>query len=109
MPLLKDLLEVSQSYAAHWKEIGLLLGLHRGDLNNIEKDNVYRVEQCCLAMLNKWLDVDPDASWPKWFNVIDQILISSENIEAGKLCILLILTNTYYITIPVNETKLVAS
>ena len=83
MPLLKDLYEVCQSYAAHWKEIGLLLGLCRGELNNIEQDKVYRVEQCCLAMLDKWLDVDPDASWPKLFKIIDQILISGENIEAG--------------------------
>ena len=83
MPLLKDLDEVCQSHAAHWKEIGLLLGLRRGELNNIEQDNMYRVQRCCRAMLDKWLDVDPDASWPKLCKVIDQILISGENIEAG--------------------------
>ena len=34
-------------------------------------------------MLQKWLDVDPDASWAKWFKVVDKIFINGENIEAG--------------------------
>ena len=83
MPLLKDLYEVSHLHAAHWKEIGILLDLPPGELNIIERDNMYRVEQCCRNMLEKWLEVDPDASWPKFFEVIDRILFDGGNVEGG--------------------------
>ena len=81
--MLRDLYEVSQPHATHWKEIGTLLGLHPGDLKIIEKDSVYKAEACCLAMLQKWMEVDPEASWPKWFKAFDQVLISGDNTETG--------------------------
>ena len=83
MPSLKDLYEVALSHATHWKEIGTLLGLHSAALKIIEKDNMYRVLPCCYAMLEKWLEVDPNASWPTWFKAVDKILINGENTEAG--------------------------
>ena len=61
----------------------MLLDLPSGELDIIERDNMYRVEDRYLAMLQKWLDVDPDASWAKWFKVVDKIFINGENIEAG--------------------------
>lgn len=83
-PSLKDLLEGSLSHATHWKEIGSLLGVNPRDLKIIENDNMYRVQPCCRAMLEKWLEVDPDASWPKLFEAVNQIFIGGgENLEAG--------------------------
>ena len=72
-PSLKDLFEDSLPHATYWKEIGAELGLSSKDLNIIENDNVYKVIPCCLAMLQKWLEVDPDVSWPKWFKVVAKV------------------------------------
>ncbi|XP_065916705.1 protein NLRC3-like isoform X2 [Dysidea avara] len=64
-PQLKDLCErVTPYHASRWKEIGILLGLSKGDIEIIEKDN-YKVSQCCIAMLETWTDIDPNYSWEK--------------------------------------------
>jgi len=93
MPSLKDLCEVAHYHATHWKEIGTLLGLPSEALNIIEKDNMYRVLPCCYAMLQKWLEVDPNASWPTWFKAVAKIFISGENIEAGMYAATYIILN----------------
>ena len=72
-PSLKDLFEASLPHATYWKEIGAQLGLSSKDLNIIENDNVYKVISCCLAMLQKWLIVDPNVSWPKWYKVLTSV------------------------------------
>ena len=81
IPLLKDLFEDALSHATYWKEIGVLLGLPSTELAIIEKDNTYKVQPCCMAFLQKWLEIDPDASWTKWRKVVCRI--SGENIKAG--------------------------
>ena len=36
-----------------------------GKLDTIEYENRTRADDCCLAMLNEWLQCDPTASWDK--------------------------------------------
>ena len=58
-PLLKDLHNsITPVYAARWRVIGALLGLPSGTLDIIKYDNHDRAEDCCDAMLQKWLDED---------------------------------------------------
>jgi len=73
-PLLKDLhCLITPQYAAHWRVIGLQLGLPSGTLDIIEQDNVYRSVPCCNAMWSKWVKMDPSASWGKLFKAIDGV------------------------------------
>ena len=80
-PLLKDLFDNALSYVIYWKEIGALLGLPSSELLIIETDCMYKVQHCCLAMLQKWLAIDPNASWDKWYDVVHRI--SRKSIKAG--------------------------
>ena len=78
-PLLKDLYQhITPNYAADWKVIGALLGLPREDLRIIEHDNYHKAVPCCNAILDKWLEVDPSASWEKLFKVIESPAVSSD-------------------------------
>ena len=78
IPKLKDLYQhITPQYAADWKVIGTLLGLPSATLDVIERDNHYKTRECCNAMLNKWLQVDPTASWEKLFTVIELPVVSS--------------------------------
>ncbi|XP_065888438.1 protein NLRC3-like [Dysidea avara] len=71
-PLLKDLQNhITPHYAAQWRVIGTQLGLPSGTLDIIEYNNRDKAEFCCNAMLKKWLEVDPSASWEKLFEVIE--------------------------------------
>lgn len=71
-PLLKDLYKlISPNYAADWKVIGVLLGLPEGELNIIEAGNHTNVKRCCNKMLEKWLEMDPTATWEKMFDAIE--------------------------------------
>ena len=78
-PLLKDLYQhITPNYAADWKVIGTLLGLPREELKIIEHDNYHKAVPCCNAVLDKWLEVDPSASWEKLFKVIESPAVSSD-------------------------------
>ena len=78
-PLLKDLQNhVTPNYAARWRMIGTQLGLPSGTLDIIEYNNRDRAEPCCNAILKKWLEVDPSASWEKLFEVIESPAVSSD-------------------------------
>ena len=77
-PLLKDLyVHITLQYAADWKVIGTLLGLPSGELKAIEAGWPTNVKWCCNQMLEKWLKVDPTASWEKLFTVIESLAVSS--------------------------------
>ena len=79
-PLLKDLHNhITPHYAARWRVIGTLLGLPKGTLDIIEHDNYHKAESCCHAVLEKWLEVDPSASWNKLLSVIQSPAVSSDH------------------------------
>ena len=51
-PQLKDLHNhIIPHYAAHWRMIGVQLGLPKGRLDIIEYDNCDKAEPCCDAVL----------------------------------------------------------
>ena len=78
-PLLKDLYQhITPQYAADWKVIGTLLGLPSGELKSIEAGYPTNVKWCCNQMLEKWLEVDPSASWQKLLEVIESPAVSSD-------------------------------
>ena len=70
--------EFTPQYAAHWKEIGTLLGLPSGMLDIIEQDNVRDSVRCCNAMWSKWLQIDPSASREKLLKVIKSLAVSND-------------------------------
>ncbi|XP_065918941.1 protein NLRC5-like [Dysidea avara] len=78
-PLLKDLYQyITPDYAADWKVIGTLLGLPSGELKSIEAGYPTNVKWCCNQMLEKWLEVEPSASWNKLLSVIQSPAVSSD-------------------------------
>ena len=65
-PELKDLFPfIVPKYTSKWKQLGTLLGLPMGKLDTIEYENRTRADDCCLAVLNEWLQGDHTASWDK--------------------------------------------
>ena len=83
-PLLKDLYQhITPQYAADWKVIGTLLGLPSGELKAIEAGYPTNVKWCCNQMLEKWLEVDPTASWEKLLTVIESPAVSSSASDKG--------------------------
>lgn len=77
-PLLKDVYEhVTPRYAAYWKVIGTLLGMHSEELKIIEAGYPTNVSWCCNQMLEKWLETDTTASWGKLFKALESPAVSS--------------------------------
>ena len=68
---------VTPDYAVYWKIIGILLGLPGNELTIIEHDFVNRAVQSCNAMLERWLETDPTATWEKLFAAIDSEAVVS--------------------------------
>ena len=78
-PELKDLYQhITPQYAADWKVIGTLLGLPSGELKAIEAGYPTNVKWCCNQMLEKWLEVDPNASWEKLISVVESYAVSGD-------------------------------
>ena len=85
VPLLKNLYEnVTPLYAADWYEIGILLGLPSGELKAIKAGNPTDTKWCCNNMLEKWVDVDPSASWRKMFDALQSPAVSGSYSSDGK-------------------------
>ena len=58
-------------YAAWWKTIGILLNLSWDVLETIKDRYGPSAIPCCNVMLEKWLKIDPSASWRKLFTAIE--------------------------------------
>ena len=85
VPKLKDLYQhITPQYAADWKVIGTLLGLSSGKLKAIEAGYPTNVKWCCNQMLEKWLEVDPSASWEKIISVIESPAVSNNGQAVDK-------------------------
>ena len=57
--------------------IGTLLGIPIADLKIIEASYPNDPRRCCNTMLEKWLEIDPDASWSKLDKAIQSPAVSS--------------------------------
>ena len=75
-PKLKDLCNsIVPKYAAHWRDIGILLSLPTAQLEIIDHDFHHKARDCFVEVLTKWLDCDHTASWEK----IEEITESLKN------------------------------
>ena len=72
---------VVEQYAIHWRQLGAELGLKDYHIANITENNASRqlrlVEHCCYQMLQKWLHIDPSATWGKLDDAVKIILSST--------------------------------
>ena len=68
---------IVEQQAAQWERLGLEFGLNDYHIANISKDNPNRSVTCCRVMLQKWLDIDPSATWAKLYDAIKKIKLSS--------------------------------
>ena len=70
-----------EQYAIYWKQLGVELGVKSYHITNITENNASRklrqVEECCSQMLQKWLDIDPSATWAKLDDAIKKIKLPS--------------------------------
>ena len=69
-------------YAARWRDLGVQLKISEHHLDTIAVDNTNHPsysEQCCKAMLQKWMDITPDATWSIIQMAIDCLPDSSPN------------------------------
>ena len=77
IPKIVDLYRhVVQQQAPHWDTLGLELGLNQCTIENINANHQYhanRVQACCKAMLQKWLQSDLSATWGKLDDAIKNI------------------------------------
>ena len=66
-----------EQYAVYWKQLGAELGVKDYQVANITENNASRklrqVEECCSQMLQKWLEIDPSATWGRLDNVLQKI------------------------------------
>ena len=68
---------IVEQQAAQWERLGVELGLKDYHIANISKDNPNRSVTCCRVMLQKWLDIDPSATWAKLNDAIKKIKLPS--------------------------------
>ena len=64
---------VVQQHAAKWDRLGLELGLEQYHIAIIARDHPNMAVICCGKMLQKWLDIDPSASWRKLDDAVRRI------------------------------------
>ena len=79
--MLDQTLEISTDTLLNNKQerLGLELGLKDYHIANITKDFPNRSVTCCGKMLQKWLDIDPSASWNKLYDAIKRIKSPTTN------------------------------
>ena len=89
-PDIKDLnRHIFQQQAAQWERLGIELGLKDYQIAYISKDNTNSSVTCCRVMLQKWLNIEPSATWGKLDDAIKNIMIklpsttSSVSIDKG--------------------------
>ena len=70
-------------YDACWIDIGILLGLSWDVLETIKDRYGPSAIDCCNAMLEKWLQINPSVSWRKLFTAIESLGVASRAPDKG--------------------------
>ena len=76
---------IVEQQAAQWERLGLELGLKDYHIANISKDHLNRSVTCCREMLQKWLDIDPLATWSKLDDAVKIKSPTTGSLTAGSL------------------------
>ena len=64
---------IVEQQAVQWERLGVELGLKDYHIANISRDHPNRSVTCCREVLQKWLDMDPSASWSKLDDAVKKI------------------------------------
>ena len=73
---------VVPKYAARWRDLGVQLKIPIGYLDEIAEDNANRpscCRKCCKAVLQRWMEIAPDATWDMLHSAIDCLSYSSHD------------------------------
>ena len=62
-PEAKDYQKYLTTYGLKWKSIGVNLGLKQEVLNLIEAENRSQFRECLRQTLDRWLQLNPNATW----------------------------------------------
>ena len=65
------LINVTRQYAAHWKELGTLLGVEEHLIHVIAQDYRNQSVDACREMMIKWLLTVPSPTWGKLEDAIN--------------------------------------
>ena len=75
-------------YAARWRDLGIQLKIPMHHLDTIAVNHVNHPsysQQCCKAMLQKWMEITPNATWHMLQRGIDGLMcISQEGSSESK-------------------------
>lgn len=66
-----------------WKDLGIQLlksGRKMGILNEIEANYSQDVRRCCQVMLEKWLELQSDASWGQLIEALESQAVEMVNL-----------------------------
>ena len=81
-----ELIELHQNivpvYAARWKDLGIQLKIPLHHLDTIAVNNVnhpHYSQQCCKAVLQKWMEITPNPTMNMLQIAIDSLTILSQN------------------------------
>jgi len=84
--------KIFPQYATYWETIGAALGLDQHYLDIISQDNAYnprRTQDCCYAMLKKWMKSSPSPTLRKFEDAIsstmEALTIAPSEDNPGKL------------------------
>lgn len=64
--------------SAHWKMLGLFLGVDKGNLDSIQKEND-TMDACMMEMLDFWINADPDPSPKKLEDALKECYPTTKN------------------------------
>ena len=68
-------------YAARWKDLGIQLKIPEYYLDTIAANNNHSqsyCQDCCKAVLKKWMDITPNATWNMLQKAIGDLPIRAE-------------------------------
>ena len=69
-------------YAARWRDLGVQLKVPEYHLNTIAVNNTNHpsyCQECCKALLQKWMEITPNATWSMLYMAINCLSDSSHN------------------------------
>ena len=74
---------VIHQYAAHWKDLGALLGLKDYKIANIASDYRNQCVDACREMLRLWLQSNASPTWGKLDDTIKSLMAISSSKPRG--------------------------
>ena len=77
-----------KNVTAHWKMLGVLLGLKKGCLDGIEKQYHHVVGDCMMEMLDAWLKTNPSNTEEQLEDALKKVYpactVRSTSVDHGK-------------------------